>query len=46
MMDAAWHTVSRHPRVQIPAAQIGVVIAQVDNPLPSVAQGGSSEVRR
>src|SRR5580692_5088392 len=29
-----WFTVTRHPLVQIPAGQIGVVIAQVGNPLP------------
>jgi len=29
-----WYTVTRHPLVQIPAGQIGVVIAQVGNPLP------------
>src|SRR5579859_1132841 len=29
-----WFTVSRHPLVQIPAGQIGVVIAQVGKPLP------------
>ena len=29
-----WYTVTRHPFVQIPAGQIGVVIAQVGKPLP------------
>jgi regulator of protease activity HflC (stomatin/prohibitin superfamily) len=29
-----WYTVTRHPLVQIPAGQIGVVIAQVGDPLP------------
>src|SRR5450631_1976269 len=29
-----WFTVTRHPLVQIPAGQIGVVIAQVGSPLP------------
>ena len=29
-----WYTVTRHPLVQIPAGQIGVVIAQVGKPLP------------
>jgi regulator of protease activity HflC (stomatin/prohibitin superfamily) len=29
-----WFTVTRHPLVQIPAGQIGVVIAQVGRPLP------------
>ena len=34
------YTVSRHPMVQIPAGQIGVVIAQVGAPLPIGAKSG------
>jgi regulator of protease activity HflC (stomatin/prohibitin superfamily) len=34
------YTVTRHPLVQIPAGQIGVVIAQVGNPLPIGAKSG------
>ncbi len=34
------YDVSRHPRVQIPAGQIGVVIAQVGEPLPVGAKSG------
>jgi hypothetical protein len=37
------YTVTRHPLVQIPAGQIGVVIAQVGNPLPIGAK--SAEYR-
>src|ERR1700733_11172158 len=35
-----WYTVTRHPMVQIPAGQIGVVIAQVGSPLPIGAKSG------
>jgi uncharacterized membrane protein YqiK len=34
------HTVTRHPLVQIPAGQIGVVIAQVGDALPIGAKSG------
>lgn len=34
------YDVTRHPRVQIPAGQIGVVIAQVGEPLPVGAKSG------
>jgi hypothetical protein len=34
------YTVTRHPMVQIPAGQIGVVIAQVGGPLPIGAKSG------
>ena len=36
-----WYTVTRHPLVQIPAGQIGVVIAQVGNPLPIGAKSAA-----
>ncbi|HUB11774.1 MAG TPA: SPFH domain-containing protein [Acetobacteraceae bacterium] len=35
------YTVTRHPMVQIPAGQIGVVIAQVGNPLPIGAKSAA-----
>lgn len=34
------YSVTKHPMVQIPAGQIGVVIAQVGNPLPRGAKSG------
>jgi uncharacterized membrane protein YqiK len=36
-----WYTVTRHPLVQIPAGQIGVVIAQVGKPLPIGAKSAA-----
>lgn len=36
-----WYTVTRHPLVQIPAGQIGVVIAQVGDPLPIGAKSAA-----
>jgi regulator of protease activity HflC (stomatin/prohibitin superfamily) len=35
------YTVTRHPMVQIPAGQIGVVISQVGGPLPIGAKSGA-----